>query len=74
MRSVGRAAAGFAGLLLVSGLAFGARVLASTPDAEANEPRLDLALGGEYPIDGLASPAAMHVAHIRVYRDRNATP
>lgn len=31
----------------------------------------DLALGGGYPIAGLASPAVMRIAHIRVYRDRN---
>ena len=34
----------------------------------------DLALGGGYPIDQLASPAVMRIAHIRAYRDRNASP
>jgi hypothetical protein len=34
----------------------------------------DLALGGGYPIDGLASPAVMQISHIRAYRDRSASP
>ena len=33
----------------------------------------NLALGGGYPIEELASPAVMRVAHIRAYRDK-ATP
>ena len=34
----------------------------------------NLALGGGWPTDGLASPAVMRVAHIRVYRDRKDIP
>ena len=35
---------------------------------------VDLALGGGYPIDGLASPAVMQIARMRAYRDRSASP
>ncbi len=34
----------------------------------------NLALGGGYPIDGLASPAVMQISHIQAYRDRSAVP